>query len=108
MLRTELIAPIPELLRRHAAAQPDKVAFRDARNSITYGDLLRSTATLAGHLRSTGLESGDRVALWLPNSVQWVESCLAIARAGGIGVPISYDASESEVSTGSSTAAAVS
>jgi long-chain acyl-CoA synthetase len=96
MLRTELIAPIPDLLRRHAAARPDKLAFRDVLSSITYGSLLRSTAALAGHLRSMGLENGDRVALWLPNSVQWAESCLAIARAGGISVPISYDASESE------------
>jgi long-chain acyl-CoA synthetase len=30
MLHTDLIAPIPELLRRHAAARGDKIAYRDA------------------------------------------------------------------------------
>ena len=33
----------------------------------------------------------------LPNSVAWVESCFAITRAGAIGVPISYDATETEI-----------
>jgi len=30
VLRTDLIAPIPELLRRNAAAHGAKVAYRDA------------------------------------------------------------------------------
>ena len=33
----------------------------------------------------------------LPNSVAWVESWFAITRAGAIGVPISYDATEAEI-----------
>jgi hypothetical protein len=32
MLRTELIAPIGVLPKRHAARRPDKAAFRDARD----------------------------------------------------------------------------
>ena len=39
MLHTDLIAPIPELLRRHAAARGDKFAFRDAQSSVTYAAL---------------------------------------------------------------------
>src|SRR5271154_6860589 len=86
MLHTDLIAPIPELLRRHAAARGGKCAYRDAR-----------TAKLAGHLADLGIAAGDTVAIMLPNSVPWVESCLAIARAGAIGAPISYDATEPEI-----------
>ncbi len=33
----------------------------------------------------------------MPNSTQWVETCFAIARAGAIGVPVSYDATEPEI-----------
>ena len=33
----------------------------------------------------------------LPNSVQWVEACFGITRAGALGVPISYDSSEPEI-----------
>jgi long-chain acyl-CoA synthetase len=98
MIRTELIASISDLIRRHAGARPNKVAFRDARTSITYGELSVSTANLAGHLQNLGIASGDCVAIMLPNSVQWVESCFAIVRAGGISVPISYEATVPEVS----------
>src|SRR5580658_3025078 len=97
MLHTDLIAPIPELLRRHAAARGDKCAFRDAHSSVTYAELESRTGKLAGHLADCGIAPGDTVAIMLPNSVQWVESCLAIARAGAIGVPISYDATEPEI-----------
>jgi long-chain acyl-CoA synthetase len=70
MLQMDLMAPIAELIARHAAA---------------------------GHLIDSGVGSGDCVAILLPNSVAWVESCFAINRAGAISVPISYDATESEV-----------
>jgi len=52
---------------------------------------------LAGHLADNGIATGDTVAVMLPNSVAWVESCFAITRAGGISVPISYDATEPEI-----------
>lgn len=97
MLHTDLIAPIPELLQRHAAARGSKVAFRDAQGSVTYADLLERTGRLAGHLADIGIARGDTVAIFLPNSVAWVESCLAIARAGAVSVPISYDATEPEI-----------
>jgi long-chain acyl-CoA synthetase len=97
MLHTDLIAPIPELLRRHAAARGGKCAYRDAQTSVTYAELEARTARLAGHLADAGIAAGDTVAIALPNSVAWVESCLAVARAGAIGVPVSYDATEPEI-----------
>jgi acyl-CoA synthetase (AMP-forming)/AMP-acid ligase II len=98
MLHADLIAPIPELLRRHAAARGGKVAYRDAHGSVTYADLLERTGRLAGHLADTGITPGETVALLLPSGVNWVETCLAIARAGAVSVPISYDATETEIS----------
>lgn len=97
MLQTDLIAPIPALLRRHAEARGSKVAYRDASRAVTYRELETRTANLAGHLADHGVQPGDKVAIFLPNSVAWVESCFAINRAGGVGVPISYEATESEV-----------
>ena len=52
---------------------------------------------MPGILPITALRADDTVAILLPNSVQWVETCFAIARAGAIGVPISYDATEPEI-----------
>ena len=97
MLRTDLIAPIADLLKRHAAARGQKCAYRDAHTSVTYAALLDRTTKLAGHFADNGIATGDTVAILLPNSVAWVESCLAIARAGAITVPISYNSSEPEI-----------
>ncbi len=97
MIQTELIAPVGTLIRRHAEQRPDKVAYRDRRSAVTYGNLAKITAALAGHLRDAGIEPGDSVAIFLPNSVEWVESCFAIVRAGAVCVPISYDATDPEV-----------
>ena len=97
MLHTDLIAPIPELLRRHAAARGGKCAFCDAQSSVTYAELFDRTGKLAGHIADNGIEPNDTVAIMLPNSVAWVESCFGIARAGAISVPISYDATEAEM-----------
>ena len=97
MLQTDLIAPIPELLHRHATARGAKVAYRDARTAVTYAQLLDRTGKLAGHLADHGIAAGETVAIMLPNSVSWVEACLAIARAGALSVPISYDATEPEI-----------
>jgi long-chain acyl-CoA synthetase len=97
MLHTDLIAPIPELLRRHAAVRGGKCAYRDAQSSVTYAELLDRTSRLAGHLADHSIAPNDTVAIMLPNSVAWVESCFAIARAGAISVPISYDSTEPEI-----------
>ena len=97
MLRTDLIASVPALIQRHADERCNKLAFQDATNRVTYGELARRTANLAGHLVDLGVNAGDTVAIFLPNGVNWVESCFAITRADAIGVPISYDATESEI-----------
>jgi acyl-CoA synthetase (AMP-forming)/AMP-acid ligase II len=97
MLRTDILAPLHVLLKRNADEHPRKVAYRDAKRSVAYGELADATANLAGHLSEAGLQAGDRVAIWLPNSVEWIEACFSVTRAGGVGVPISHEATESEV-----------
>lgn len=97
MLQTDLIAPIPVLIQRHAGERGSKIAFEDAEGKVTYGELATRTANLAGHFADLGVGPGDRVAIFLPNCVRWVEASFAIARAGAVSVPISYDASEGEV-----------
>jgi long-chain acyl-CoA synthetase len=97
MLHTDLIASVPELLERHRRARPDKVAYWDALRSVTYGELANRTASLAVGLSKKGLREGDRIAIYLPNGVDWIEACFAGLRAGAVIVPISYDAAEAEI-----------
>ena len=98
MLHTELIAPVPELLARHAAARPEKVAYWDSTRSVTYSQLAGRTASIAASLTKLGVREGDKVAIYLPNGVDWIEACFACLRAGAVVVPISHDAAEGEIS----------
>ena len=50
MLRAELIRPLPDLLRAHAARCGAKVAFSDPWRSVSYAALELRTRRLAGHL----------------------------------------------------------
>ena len=88
MLRTELIRPLPALLKAHADRFGEKVAFQDARRRVTYAELEARTGRIAGHLADLRLRPGDRAAICLGNRVEMVESYLAITRASAIGVPV--------------------
>ena len=77
MLHTGLIAPVSELLERHRMQRPDKVAYWDAARSVTYSQLADRTASIAAGLSAQGVREGDRIALYLPNGVDWIEACFA-------------------------------
>jgi long-chain acyl-CoA synthetase len=98
MLHIDLIAPIATLLDRQAKQRPEQVAYWDASRSVSYAELAERTASIAANLAGAGLKEGDRLAIYLPNGVDWVEACLAALRAGAVIVPISFDAAEGEIS----------
>ncbi len=54
-----------------------------------YSELLRLVEKLSSSLSRLGIEKGDRVLIYLPNSPQWIISWFAIAKLGAISVPIS-------------------
>ncbi|MGW7255157.1 type I polyketide synthase [Streptomyces sp. NPDC054834] len=95
--RTDLIRPLPELLRENARHFGDKIAFQDSRTSVTYAELELRTGRLAGHLAGLGLRHGERVAVLLGNRVEVVECLLAVLRAGAVGVPIDPRSSDGEL-----------
>ncbi len=97
MIRLDLIASVPELLRRQASLRGSKIAYSDARRSVSYGDLYKRTANIAGHFANLGLSPGDRFAILLPNSVDWIEACFGALRAGLVCVPISYQSTFPEI-----------
>ncbi|WP_461028342.1 AMP-binding protein, partial [Streptomyces sparsus] len=95
--RADLVRPVHELLAGHAARQPGATAFTDAHRSVTYAELDRRTARLAGHLVGMGLDRGARAVIHLPHRVEAVESHLAVARAAAVGVPVDPDCTEAEL-----------
>ncbi|HEV3138171.1 MAG TPA: AMP-binding protein, partial [Pirellulales bacterium] len=64
---------------------------------ITYRELWDRSARVAGGLRSLGIERGDRVAIRLPNGLDWCLAFFGIQLAGAIAVPVNTRFSESEV-----------
>ncbi|WP_149830065.1 AMP-binding protein [Streptomyces tailanensis] len=97
MEHDELIRPLPELLKAHAATAPSRVAFADDLRGVTYAEPERRTGRLTAYLARTGLACGDRVAICLGNHVERVESVLAVLRAGAIGVPLNPRSSDAEL-----------
>ncbi|WP_217206805.1 type I polyketide synthase [Streptomyces sp. AC550_RSS872] len=97
MRRDELVRPVPELLKEHAESAARRIAYADSSRGVTYAELDRRTRALAGYLTRTGLRRGDRVAICLGNRVETVESCLAVLRAGMVGVPLDPRSSDAEL-----------
>lgn len=56
--------------------------------SLTYIDLDIKRIEAARALISLGIRHGDRVAIWAPNSVEWIIAGLAIHSLGAVLVPV--------------------
>src|ERR671939_405437 len=83
-------APLNDLLRIGLDAAPDEAAIVSAHRALTWRELDRASAALAGGYRRLGLEPGDRLASLMPNRVDLVVHYLACFRAGLIATPLNY------------------
>ncbi|WP_435768561.1 FadD3 family acyl-CoA ligase [Nocardioides sp. SYSU DS0651] len=81
---------IPAALREAAERFADKAAYVDteAGRTLSYAGLLNAVRRTARGYVAAGLEPGGRVALWAPNSLDWVVAALAATYAGGTLVPL--------------------
>ncbi|MER8634693.1 long-chain fatty acid--CoA ligase [Mesorhizobium sp. M1365] len=66
----------------------NRPAFVCMGKSITYADLERQSAAFGAYLQSTGLQKGARVALMMPNVLQYPVAMMAVLRAGYVVVNI--------------------
>ena len=67
---------------------PSSPAIYFGRRKLTYGDLRAETLRMAQIIRSLGARRGDRIALLLHDSPEFVEAFVAICSMGAIAVPI--------------------
>ena len=81
---------LSDAVATHARLNPNKLAVRDSRRSLSYAQWHDRTERLAHGLRSLGLEKGDRVALLAYNCLEWMEIYAALARAGLVAVPLNF------------------
>jgi len=74
--------PLFELLSQAARRWPENVAFGCREQRLTYKKLDELTARLATGLHDLGVKTGDRVMLFLPNSLEFIIGYYGILRAG--------------------------
>jgi len=86
----------PQVLNRIADRLADHDALITEGRQLTYGELRDEVRRTAAALIAAGVNPGDRIAIWAPNTWQWVVACLGIQYAGGVLVPLNtrYTASE--------------
>ncbi len=65
-----------------ALSHANHPALIDRHESTTFSQLNEQATTLAGHFSRLGITAGDRVAIWLPNCIEWVQTFLACAHLG--------------------------
>ena len=75
-------ASLVELLEESFAKFAERKAFICMDKSISYRDLDEMSQALGAYLQSKGLQKGARVALMMPNVLQYPISTAAVLRAG--------------------------
>ncbi len=76
---------IPGALRAAADRWPARAAVVDGDTTLTFAELHACVRRVAAGL---GLEKGNRVCIWAPNSWRWEVAALAVTYAGGVLVPL--------------------
>lgn len=86
----------PAVLNRMAFDFADHPALVTAERSFSFAELHEEVRHTAAAIAGSGVQPGDRVALWSPNTWHWVVGCLAIHYAGAVLVPLNtrYTAGE--------------
>lgn len=79
---------MPALLSAVAAEYPDTAAVVDGSERLTFAGLDGAVDGAAKALMASGIEKGDPVAIWAPNSMRWIVAQLALARLGALLVPL--------------------
>ncbi len=87
-----------EIVRTHAKKRGGKVALFADEEKIRYRDILAKADMLAAFLSQKGLGKGDRVALFLRNSPEFIYAVFAISKLGAIVVPVNTFLKEDELS----------
>lgn len=86
-----------DFYRKQIESHPHRVAVHHRGCDTTYGQLGAQAGAFAAWLIERGLSKGDRVALLIPNSAEYVACYLGILQAGGIAVALNPDTTAAEL-----------
>jgi amino acid adenylation domain-containing protein len=100
---------ITEAIGHIVLEQPDRPAVVDGREQWSYRELYINAMNVAIRLRNAEFKQGDRIAVMMERSANWVAAFLGILHAGCVYVPIdpAYPAERIEAMLQDSEAAAI-
>ena len=89
---------LADMLLEACRTYGNRPAFTSMGKSITFAELEKASRDFAAYLQSTGLEKGARVAIMMPNILQYPVATMAVLRAGYVVVNVNplYTARELE------------
>ncbi|QFZ75772.1 AMP-binding protein [Streptomyces fagopyri] len=76
------------LIRSAARRFADREAVVEGRTRITYAELGARVERAAAACLAEGVRTGDRVAVWAPNTLDWIVCALGAVSAGAVLVPL--------------------
>ncbi|MET9094513.1 FadD3 family acyl-CoA ligase [Streptomyces cyaneofuscatus] len=79
---------IPGLVREAARRYGPAEAVVEGRTRLTYAELGDRVERSAAACLAAGVEPGDRVAIWAPNTLDWIVAALGAVSAGAVLVPL--------------------
>lgn len=90
---------ITELIEKNTERFPDHEILihrgvEGSREALTYRELYLEASKLARFLVYKGIEKGDKIALFGPNTLEWVVGELAIVLAGGVAVHVTISVTD--------------
>jgi len=88
---------IIDKLREAVGMYPDKVAIIDNEDKYTYTSLWQEIVACNAYLIKKGLLPGDRVALLLDNSFEYITSYYGVLAVGGVVVALNTSSKSSDV-----------
>jgi long-chain acyl-CoA synthetase len=81
---------VQDFLEHSAQRLPNKVALICEGQRLTYGQIEQMANRMANALAGLGVRRGDRVGIYMNNSVELVVAIFAILKAGGVFVVINH------------------
>ncbi len=79
---------IPRMVLSAADRFGDAEAVVDGPLRLSFAELADRVRVAAGAFASAGIETGDRAAIWAPNSAEWIIAAFGLLTAGGVLVPV--------------------
>lgn len=79
---------IPEMVLSAADRFGDAEAVVDGPLRLTFQQVVERIRCAAGAFAELGVEKGDCVAVWAPNSAEWIIAAFGLLTAGGVLVPV--------------------